>query len=60
MKSQRKQRLNNIRRDMEIRMDILDQKYKNDKVKAKDRKSSLPLISGSKASNTFLLKTPGE
>ena len=40
-------------------MDILDQKYKNEKVKARDRKGSLPLISGSKASNTYLLKTPG-
>ena len=60
MKSQRKQRLKNIRRDMEASMEVLDQKYKNDKVKAKDRRGSLPLISGSKASNTFLLKSPGE
>ena len=51
--------LSSIREDLEARNEILDQKYRNQKVKIRDKKNSLPSISG-KATHALLLKLPGE
>lgn len=44
---------------MEERNRELDKKLKNDKIKVSKKRSSLPLISGSKATQVFMEYGPG-
>jgi hypothetical protein len=60
LKRVREHRLNSIKQEVEERNDILDQKFKNDKVKARNKKGSLPSVLGSRAASILFLNGPGE
>lgn len=54
-----KQHLSQIRMDLEARNRELDSKLKSDKIRVSKKRSSLPLISGSKATKILLNQGPG-
>ena len=59
-KEKRDKNLSQLRSDQEVRNEILDEKWKNSRTKVKNKKGSLPLVSGSKATQLLFLNGPGE